>query len=158
MGMLAWLHAVPRAHQGRLLLSVLAVVLIRPLRWAWECSDYSNDDVPGLAGGQHRANCAAVLGRLELQWELESMGCDVWMTPRRITPGWRRYISKYLPRPMLQQVHLEASVAVHEAMLEHLTARVNHPPSAFILFATCMCVKHWRQPFFQKKPWENNFL
>lgn len=55
MGMLAWPHAVPRARQGRLLLSVLAVVLIRPLRWAWECSDYSNDDVPGLAGGQHRA-------------------------------------------------------------------------------------------------------
>lgn len=66
MGTLAWLHAVPR--QEWLLLSVLTVVLIRLLRWAWECSDYSNDNVPGLAGGQHRAT--ALLGRLELQWNL----------------------------------------------------------------------------------------
>lgn len=51
MGMLAWLHVVPRARQGQLLLSVLTVVLIRLLRWAWQCSDNSNDDdVPRLAG------------------------------------------------------------------------------------------------------------
>lgn len=63
MGTLAWLHVVPRALQGRLLLLVLAVVLIRPLRWAWECSANSNSYVPGLAGIQSRA-IAAVLGRL----------------------------------------------------------------------------------------------
>lgn len=78
-------------------------------------------------------------------------------TPR-ITPGWRRYFSKQLARPMLQQVHLESSVAVHKDMLEYLTACVNHPPSASILFSTHICLQHWRQPFFQKKPRENNFL
>lgn len=30
--------------------------------WAWECSDNSNDDMPGLAGGQHRATAL-------LSWE-----------------------------------------------------------------------------------------
>lgn len=109
--------------------------------------------------GPPQGYCAAVLGGgLELPWELEPVGCDRWMTPQRITPGWRRYFSKQLARPMLQQVYLEASVAMHEDMLEYLTACVHHPSSASILFSTCICLKHWRQPFFQEKPWENNFL
>ena len=37
---------------------------------------------------------------------------------------WRRYTLKQVAvdKSMLQQVHLEASVAVHEVMLEHLKA------------------------------------
>lgn len=50
MGTLAWLHAVPGARKGQLLLSVLTMVLIRAVRWGWECSDNSNDSVPRPAG------------------------------------------------------------------------------------------------------------
>lgn len=51
MGTLAWLHGVPGGRQGQLLLSVLPMVLIRLLCWAWECSDNSSDDdMAGLAG------------------------------------------------------------------------------------------------------------
>lgn len=92
--------------------------------------------------GPAQGYCAAVLGRLQLPWELEPMGCDLRMTSQRITPGWRRYFSKQLARAMLQQVHLEASVAVHEDMLEYLTACVHHPPSASILFSTCIYLEH----------------
>lgn len=130
MGMPSWLPVVPAARQGQRLLSVLTVVLIRLLCWAWECCDNSNDDVPRLAGAS-----AGLLpccpGEAATPVGAEPTGCDLGMTPQRVTPGWRRDLSKHLARPMLQQALLEASVAEITSTSELLSITHHLPASSF---------------------------
>lgn len=126
MGMLACLYVVPAARQGQRLLSVLAVVLIRLLCWAWECSDSSNDGMPRLAGAS-----AGLLpccpGEAATPGGAEPTGCDLGMTPQRITPGWRRDLSSIWPGPCCSR-----------HTLKHQWLRSGVPQSSCPLPTTCL--------------------